>query len=131
MSLKAQVESLINKLNSFKVEYMIIGGMSCLLQGMDYVMQDLDLYLDNREDTKNNFIKALQDLGYSLENIVIDEIMKGKAFIYMELVKGSDTLDLDIMFYPNGFAVTEIQTLKRWARDEKMESNKLLNKLWG
>lgn len=53
---------LVKIFNKLKVEYMIVGGASAIIQGYNGVTQDIDLYIDKNDSNQLNLIKALKQL---------------------------------------------------------------------
>lgn len=92
------VEELQLVFKTLGIEYMVIGGGSALLQGMDNVTQDIDIYPRNDKDNKEKIIEALGILGFELTPKEIEEIRKGKDFIQYE-----EPFSLDLVFAPDGF----------------------------
>lgn len=92
------VTTIVHKLNSRNVEYMIVGGGSALLQGFNIVTQDIDLYFDKSKQNSEKLVEVLLDLDFNLLDKDIADILKGKDFIQF-----NEPFELDIMFAPDGF----------------------------
>lgn len=92
------VTTIVHKLNSRNIEYMIVGGGSALLQGFNIVTQDIDLYFEKSKQNSEKLVEVLLDLDFNLLDKDIADILKGKDFIQF-----NEPFELDIMFAPDGF----------------------------
>ena len=81
-----------------EVDYMFIGKSGAILLGYPRTTQDVDVY--PRKDPKNGqrIVEALNDLGFSLNPTVSDEIVRGKDFVQLK----SGPFDIDLVFAPDG-----------------------------
>jgi hypothetical protein len=51
------------------LSFVIIGGLALLLHGIARHTQDVDIWIEPSESSKNKFIQTLLDIGYSNEEI--------------------------------------------------------------
>lgn len=89
---------LIKTLNKNKVEYMIIGGVSCILQGFNHTTQDVDIYPENSTENNKKLLKVLKVLKFKLSSLDEVKILQGYDFIQFNFPQ-----ELDIVFAPDGF----------------------------
>lgn len=89
---------LIKIFNRNKVEYMIVGGASAIIQGYNGVTQDVDVYVDKHPQNISNIIKSLKALGFKLSSKDLEDLNNGKDFIQF-----NEPYELDLMFAPDGF----------------------------
>lgn len=92
------IKNLISEFNSAGIEYMLIGGGALILQGFDMVTQDIDVYIQDSKINNKKVILSLEKLSFNLSNQEKKDILSGKDFIQF-----NTPLDLDIVFYPDGF----------------------------
>jgi hypothetical protein len=72
----AKFLKLIENLNYYKVEYILIGGFAIILYGYNRITNDIDLIINGTIDNLNNLRNALNNLysDKSIEEITIDEL---------------------------------------------------------
>lgn len=90
-------KKLVKTFNKNKIEYMIVGGASAIMQGFNSVTQDVDVYLDKGNDL-SSILKSLKALGFKLSLKDVEDLKNGKDFIQFD-----KPYELDIMFSPDGF----------------------------
>lgn len=92
------IDKLIKVLNKHKVEYMIIGGASAIIQGFNSVTQDIDLYPKKSLENSEKIINSLLELDFKLTDKDKQDILRGKDFIQF-----NEPYELDLAFFPDGF----------------------------
>ena len=94
----AQAQEVAAAFAAHQVDYMFIGKSGAILLGYPGTTQDVDVY--PRKDPVNGqrIVDALQDLGFTLDNSLRDEIVRGKDFVQIK----SGPFDIDLVFAPDG-----------------------------
>lgn len=80
------------------VDYMFIGKSGAILLGYPGTTQDVDVYPRKDPENGRRIIDALNDLGFTLDQAVKDEIVRGKDFVQLK----SGPFDIDFVFAPDG-----------------------------
>ncbi|HEV2946273.1 MAG TPA: hypothetical protein VGX70_02785 [Gemmataceae bacterium] len=80
------------------VRYLFIGKSAALLLGFPDTTQDADLFVDRTPDNCKSLVEALQDLSFSLSEMQIQEIIRGKDFVQLK----NGPFDVDLIFAPDG-----------------------------
>ena len=80
------------------VRYLFIGKSAALLLGFPDTTQDADLYIDRTAENCTVLVRALQDLGFCLDELQIQDIMRGKDFVQLK----NGPFDVDLIFAPDG-----------------------------
>ncbi|MDA7744557.1 hypothetical protein N8911_00510 [bacterium] len=86
-------------LDQNKVRYIMVGGFATNLHGFSRTTADLDLWIDDNEENRQNLIEALSAVGLSkLESLIDTQLIPGWTTI--KLASG---FELDIMTSLKGF----------------------------
>jgi hypothetical protein len=80
------------------VRYLFIGKSAALLLGFPDTTQDADLFVDRTPENCKSLVEALQDLEFSLSEMQIQDIMRGKDFVQLK----NGPFDVDLIFAPDG-----------------------------
>jgi hypothetical protein len=80
------------------VRYLFIGKSAALLLGFPDTTQDADLFVDRTPENCLALVRAFQDLGFSLSEMQIQDIMRGKDFVQLK----NGPFDVDLIFAPDG-----------------------------
>jgi len=91
-------EKLAAVFSKHKVEYLFIGKSGAILYGFPDTTQDVDLFPKKANDNGKRIVKALNELGFSIDNTLEKAIVAGKDFIH---IRGGP-FDLDLVFAPDG-----------------------------
>jgi hypothetical protein len=81
-----------------QVEYMFIGKSGAILLGYPGTTQDVDVYPRKDPDNGRRIVAALNDLGFTIDKELGDEIIRGKDFVQIK----SGPFDIDLVFAPDG-----------------------------
>ncbi|MEW5768255.1 MAG: hypothetical protein AB1797_11670 [bacterium] len=81
-----------------KVKYLFIGKSGAILYGYPGTTQDIDIFPEKSEKNCQNLLKALKELGFIIDRVLKEAIIKGKDFIQ---IRGG-SFPLDIVFAPDG-----------------------------
>jgi hypothetical protein len=81
-----------------EVDYMFIGKSGAILLGYPGTTQDVDVYPRKDPENSERIIAALKDLGFVLDNDLMQEILRGKDFVQIK----SGPFDIDFVFAPDG-----------------------------
>ena len=71
--------------------------MAAILQGFSDTTQDVDIFVENVPDNNARLLKALSELGFELEEELIDTIRRGDDWVQLR-----GPVDIDIVFAPDG-----------------------------
>jgi predicted nucleotidyltransferase len=93
-----QAEEIRDALNKRGVRYLFIGKSGAILLGYPDTTQDADLFVG--KDTLNceHLVDSLKDLGFSLTDQQVQEVLRGKDFVQLK----NGPFDLDLIFAPDG-----------------------------
>jgi len=61
--------SVLMALNTYEVEYLLIGGYAVVIYGYDRTTGDMDIWLNPTNDNKHKIIQAFESLGYDKESL--------------------------------------------------------------
>lgn len=94
----AQAQEVAAAFATHAVDYMFIGKSGAILLGYPGTTQDVDVY--PRKDPQNGkrIVAALEDLGFTLDSDLREEIIRGKDFVQLK----SGPFDIDLVFAPDG-----------------------------
>jgi hypothetical protein len=80
------------------VDYMFIGKSGAILLGYPGTTQDVDVFPKKGEENGRRLVAALVDLGFELDQALVEDIIKGKDFVQIK----SGPFDIDLVFAPDG-----------------------------
>lgn len=80
------------------VEYMFIGKSGAILLGYPASTQDVDLFPLNSIENGQNIVLALREIGFTINEEIEKDIIRGKDFIQIK----TGPFDLDLVFAPDG-----------------------------
>jgi len=86
-------------LNKAGVDYLFIGKSGAIILGYPDTTQDVDIYPKKDVENGKRIIKALIELGFSLDKKTKEAIIQGKDFVQIK----SGPFDIDLVFAPDGF----------------------------
>jgi len=76
-------KELLQILNEFEVEYLIVGGFAVMKYGEPRYTKDLDVWVHNSSQNSVRLVSALRKFGAPLENDGIsDQTFSGKQVVY-------------------------------------------------
>ena len=93
-----QAEEIRDALASAGVRYLFIGKSGAILLGYPDTTQDVDLFVEKESGNCLRLTNALRSLGFSLTDIQVEEIGRGKDFVQLK----NGPFDLDLVFAPDG-----------------------------
>ncbi len=91
-------EKLAETFAKYKVEYLFIGKSGAILYGFPDTTQDVDLFPKKDQENGKRIVRALRDLGFSIDDTLRDAIVAGKDFVQ---IRGGP-FDLDLVYAPDG-----------------------------
>jgi hypothetical protein len=94
----AQAQELATAFQKHNVDYMFIGKSGAILLGYPGTTQDVDVFPRRDENNGRRIVAALSQLGFQLEDELVDQIVKGKDFVQIK----SGPFDVDLVFAPDG-----------------------------
>jgi len=93
-----KVLELAKVFNEHNVKYLFIGKGAAILYGYPGTTQDIDIFPQKSEENCKKLVNALEKLGFVMDNVLKEAIIKGKDFIQ---IRGGP-IPLDIIFAPDG-----------------------------
>jgi hypothetical protein len=93
-----QAQEIATAFAAHQVDYMFIGKSGAILLGYPSTTQDVDVYPRKDEDNGRRIVAALKQLGFTIENTLEQEIIRGKDFVQIK----SGPFDVDLVFAPDG-----------------------------
>jgi hypothetical protein len=94
----SQAQEVATTFAAHGVEYMFIGKSGAILLGYPGTTQDVDVYPQKDPDNGRRIVSALNDLGFTIDTTLADEIIAGKDFVQIK----SGPFDIDLVFAPDG-----------------------------
>jgi len=94
----AQAMELAAAFAEHTVDYMFIGKSGAILLGYPSTTQDVDVYPRNDEENGRRIVRALKSLGFTIDERLEQEIVRGKDFVQIK----SGPFDIDLVFAPDG-----------------------------
>lgn len=80
------------------VDYMFIGKSGAILLGYPGTTQDVDVYPRRDEQNGKQIVTALRELGFEVNEMLEQEIVRGKDFVQIK----EGPFDIDLVFAPDG-----------------------------
>jgi hypothetical protein len=93
-----QAQEVARAFNEAGVEYLFIGKSAAILLGYPGTTQDVDVFPAKSPENGQRMVKALLDLGFTLDDNAQAEIIRGKDFVQLK----DGPFDLDLIFAPDG-----------------------------
>ena len=76
-----QAEEIRDAFARHHVRYLFIGKSGAILLGFPDTTQDADLFIDKSSENGSRVVAALRELGFSLSETDVTEIVRGKRAI--------------------------------------------------
>lgn len=76
-----------------KIDYILIGGLAMILNGVVRFTQDADLWLEPTNENRDRFIKSLLDFGYDEEQV---QAMRESDFTQPQMIRIHD-IPMDVL----------------------------------
>ena len=89
----AQAEEVAAAFEKHKVDYMFIGKSGAILLGYPGTTQDVDLFPRKSEENGRRIVAALIELGFTMNESLEEEIVRGKDFVQIK----SGPFDVDLV----------------------------------
>ncbi len=80
------------------VRYLFLGKSGAILLGFPDTTQDADLFVEKTPENGQALTRALQELGFELTDVQIQQLESGKDFVQLK----NGPFDLDLIFAPDG-----------------------------
>lgn len=80
------------------VRYLFLGKSGAIMLGYPDTTQDADVFVEKSPENGMALVRALLELGFSLDEFQQAEIKRGKDFVQIR----SGPFDLDLIFAPDG-----------------------------
>ena len=103
-----QAEKVRDTFKKYQVRYLFLGKSGAIILGYPDTTQDADVFIEKTAENGKALVKALKKIGFKLNKIVEQEIIRGKDFIQLR----NGPFDLDLIFAPDG--IDSFQ--KAWSR---------------
>lgn len=94
----AQAQEVAAAFAANQVDYMFIGKSGAILLGYPGTTQDVDVFPRKGEENGRKIVAALRQLGFSPNEELEQEIVRGKDFVQIK----SGPFDIDLVFAPDG-----------------------------
>src|SRR3989442_15254549 len=94
----AQAQEVAAAFAKHNVDYMFIGKSGAILLGYPGTTQDVDVFPRKSEINGRRIVAALAELGFTMDENLRDEIIRGKDFVQIK----SGPFDIDLVFSPDG-----------------------------
>ena len=95
-------ESLLKSLKDHKVQFVIIGATAFPVHGYSRATLDIDIFIRPERSNGEKTRSALEDFGYDVTDIAVDELLTKKILIRQYLV------ETDIHPYVKGVAFDDV-----------------------
>jgi predicted nucleotidyltransferase len=95
-------ESLLKSLKEHKVQFVIIGATAFPVHGYSRATLDIDIFIRPEKLNAEKTLSALEDFGYDVTDIAVDELLIKKILIRQYLV------ETDIHPYVKGISFDEV-----------------------
>ena len=95
-------ESLLKSLKDHKVQFVIIGATAFPVHGYSRATLDIDIFIRPERSNAEKTRSALEDFGYDVTDIAVDELLTKKILIRQYLV------ETDIHPYVKGVAFDDV-----------------------
>jgi hypothetical protein len=93
-----QAQELREALARRGVRYLFLGKSGAILLGFPDTTQDVVLFPERSAENGRALADALRDLGFMLNDLQADEIVRGKDFVQLK----NGPFDVDLVFAPDG-----------------------------
>jgi predicted nucleotidyltransferase len=80
-------ESLLKSLKGRKVQFIVIGATAFPVHGYSRATLDIDIFIRPDKSNAEKALSALEDFGYDISDITVDEILTKKILIRQYLVE--------------------------------------------
>src|SRR2546427_8340291 len=94
----AQAQQVADAFAKHQVDYMFIGKSGAILLGYPGTTQDVDVYPRKDPENGRRIVAALRDIGFTIDEKLEDEVIKGKDFVQIK----AGPFDVDLVFAPDG-----------------------------
>jgi hypothetical protein len=108
-----QAQELREALGRRGVRYLFLGKSGAILLGFPDTTQDVHLFPERGAENGRALAAALRDLGFTLSEVQIDDIVRGKDFVQLK----SGPFDVDLVFAPDGIE----SFAQAWSRHVNVE----------
>ncbi len=95
-------EDLLKSLKGHKVRFVIIGATAFPVHGYSRATLDIDIFIKPERSNAEKTLSALNDFGYDVSDVTVDELLSKKILIRQYLV------ETDIHPYVKGVSFEEI-----------------------
>jgi len=80
-------EKLLKLLKENHVKFVIIGATAFPVHGYSRATLDIDIFIKPEKENARRTLKALQDFGYDVADVTIDDLLTNKVLIRQYLVE--------------------------------------------
>ena len=94
----AQAQQVAAAFAKHQVDYMFIGKSGAILLGYPGTTQDVVVFPRKDDENRRRIVAALTDLGFLIEALLENEIVRGKDFVQIK----NGPFDIDLVFAPDG-----------------------------
>lgn len=93
-----QAELVRDIFQKYGVSYLFLGKSGAIILGYPDTTQDADVFVKKGEANGKNLVSAIIEMGFEIEELLKQEIIRGKDFIQLR----NGPFDLDLIFAPDG-----------------------------
>ncbi len=98
-----QAQEIRDALRRHGVRSLFIGKSGAIILGFPDTTQDADLFVEKSPENCAAIVEAIRELGFTLDELQVAEILRGKDFIQIR----TGPFDLDLIFAPDGIEAFE------------------------
>src|SRR3990167_4311222 len=80
-------KSLLQSLNTHKVNYVVIGATAGIAHGFDRLTQDIDIFVEPTPENMKKTFQALEAAGYDLQEMTIEQALQKKLLFRGYILK--------------------------------------------
>jgi hypothetical protein len=94
----AQAQAVAAAFAKHQVDYVFIGKSGAILLGYPGTTQEVEVFPRKEDENGRRIVAALTDLGFLIEALLENEIIRGKDFVQIK----NGPFDIDLVFAPDG-----------------------------
>jgi len=108
-----QTYEIAEAFSKYGVEFLFLGKGGAIILGYPGATQDVDLFPRKGQENAKGILKALRELGFPVNELAENDILKGKDFVQIK----NGPYELDLIFAPDGIESFEIANSRRHVID--------------
>lgn len=80
---------LLKSLKEHKVNFVVIGGVACIVHGFARMTKDIDIFVEPTRENMRRTFKALESCGYDLMDTTLEEALQ-KKLLFRQYILQTD-----------------------------------------